>query len=108
MDQKNINHEENPVDNRSKLQKRVDAMSEKTWNLWQTVCGALLGGVVSFFLFGGSGDDMSTYAIYALVIALVVPKLAENTFGRNVNRGRTALAVSIAMIMAAYMAVRYM
>ena len=101
-------NEEKPVDNRSKVQKRIDAMSEKTWNIWQTICGALLGVVVSFFLFGGSGEDMSAYAIYALVIALVVPKLAENACGRNVNRGRTALAVSIAMIMVAYCAVRYM
>ena len=94
--------ERNNEDHRTDFQKRVDKLSFKAWNTVQIVGGLLLGGIVSFFLFGGSSNEiMSMFTVYALVLALIVPKVVENLCGRSLNRARIAMVIAIAAIMIA-------
>ena len=89
----------------SDFRRRVEAMSERAWNAAQTVGGLLLGGAVSFFLIGGNEDDsFSFFTVYALVLALLVPRILEQLCGRSVNRGRIAMVAAIAVIMVVQLA----
>ena len=97
--QQENNTENQEPDKRTKLQKKIDGMNEKQWRVWQCIGGVVLGLAVCFFLLGDDGESM--LGIYSFVLALLVPKLLENSFRRSVNDGRIAMVITIAVILIA-------
>jgi ABC-type multidrug transport system fused ATPase/permease subunit len=67
---------------------------------------AALGAVVSFFLSGGTSDD-TVYAIYALLLALLVPKFIEQGCGRRVDFGRTVMLIAISLFIVSALIMHY-
>lgn len=86
-----------PKENRSKLQKWAAAQSERSWRVVQTVSGIVLGAVICFFLYGDA-DGGSTYSIYALLLALIVPRLLEQACGRSVAAGRVVMLITLVLL----------
>lgn len=86
-----------PKEKRSGLQKWVAALSERSWKAVQAVSGATLGAVICFFLYGDA-DGGSTYSIYALLLALIVPRLLEQACGRSVAVGRVAMLITLVLL----------
>ena len=91
---------------KSGLKEKVAALSARSWKIIQIAGGISLGVVVGFFLYGDA-DGGSTYAIYALLLALVVPRLAEQSCGRSIAVGRNAMVISLAMMIAAHLVMNY-
>lgn len=81
---------------RTDFQKRVAAWSEKKWKWISGVCGAILGLAVIFFLYGGNEDEgFSMFSLYAVVLALFVPRTLESTCGRSVRFGQTIMIIAM-------------
>ena len=91
----------------SDFKQRVAALSERTWKIIQTAGGIGLGAAVCFFLYGDASADSTMYSIYALLLALAVPKIAEQSCGRSVNAGRIAMLITIAMLIVAHLLISY-
>lgn len=88
------------------LQEKVAALSERTWRIIQIAGGASLGAVVCFFLYGGSTDN-TTNSIYALLMALLVPRLLEQSCGRSVATGRIAMLITLVLLIVGYLLLTY-
>lgn len=95
-----------PKKNRSGLQQKVAALSERSWKTIQVAGGIALGAVVCFFLYGDS-DGGSTYSIYALLLALIVPRLLEQAFDRSVAAGRIAMLITLAILIIGHLLLTY-
>jgi len=96
-----------PEDTRTDFQRRCAAISDKKWNIIQSIGGVILGGAVVFFLFGGTSDDaFSIFTVYALVLAMFVPKYVEKTCDRNLDRGRIVMVIAIAVGMILQLVIR--
>jgi len=81
---------------RTDFQKRVAAWSEKKWKWISGICGAILGFAVIFFLYGGNEDEgFSMFSLYAVVLALFVPRTLESTCGRSVRFGQTIMIIAM-------------
>lgn len=81
---------------RTDFQKRVAVWSEKKWKWISGVCGAILGLAVIFFLYGGNEDEgFSMFSLYAVVLALFVPRTLESTCGRSVRFGQTIMIIAM-------------
>ena len=88
--------EESKEEPRTDFQKRVAAWSEKKWKWISGVCGAILGFAVIFFLYGGNEDEgFSMFSLYAVVLALFVPRTLESTCGRSVRFGQTIMIIAM-------------
>lgn len=75
---------------------KVEALSERAWKCWQAVTGVALGIGCCCFLYGGNGGVENTWStIYALMLALIVPKLAEQSCGRSVLFGKKVMLGTI-------------
>jgi ABC-type multidrug transport system permease subunit len=91
---------------RSDLKEKVAALSERSWNVIQTVSGIVLGAVICFFLYGDENGG-STYSIYALLLALIVPRLLEQACGRSIAKGRAAMLVTLVILIGAHLLMTY-
>ena len=87
-------------DHRTDFQKRVAALSDRAWSAIQIAGGLVLGGASSFFLMGGVQDDSQfMFVIYALVLAVFVPKALEGVCGRSLSRARVTMLIAITAVM---------
>lgn len=100
------NPNEQPPEELDDLQKKIHAYSEKQWTLIQRVSGAALGLLCGFLLtYFGSFESTGMYGtIGALLIALLVPNIAEKRIKRTVQKGRIMLMISLGVWLAAYAA----
>lgn len=81
---------------RTDFQKRVASWSEKKWKWISGFFGALLGFAVIFFLYGGNEDEgFSMFSLYAVVLALFVPRTLESTCGRSVRFGQMIMVIAM-------------
>ena len=88
------------------LKQKVAALSERTWKIIQISGGISLGAAVCFFLYGDS-DGGTTFSIYALLLALLVPRLLEQSCGRSVATGRIAMLIALVVLIAAHLLATY-
>lgn len=91
---------------RSNLKEKVAALSERSWTVIQTVSGIALGAVICFFLYGDENGG-STYSIYALLLALIVPRLLEQSCGRSIAKGRIALLITLVILIVGRLLLTY-
>ena len=78
----------------SRFEKKIHAIPEKTWNLWQTVGGVVIGLIVLAALFLG-GAGLNYFFIAALVLALVGPNILEDRGRCKLTRGRMVMIIVI-------------
>ena len=88
------------------LKQRVAALSERSWKIIQIAGGISLGAVVCFFLYGDS-DGGTPYSIYALLLALIVPRLLEQSCGRSVSAGRIAMLITLVVLIISHLLLSY-
>ena len=83
-------------ENRTEFQKKVASWSEKKWKWISGFFGAILGFAVIFFLYGGNEDEgFSMFSLYAVVLALFVPKTLQTTCGRSVRFGQMIMIIAM-------------
>ena len=88
--------EESKEELRTDFQKRVASWSEKKWKWISGFFGAMLGFAVIFFLYGGNEDEgFSMFSLYAVVLALFVPRTLQSTCGRSVRFGQTVMIIAM-------------
>lgn len=76
----------------SRFEKRIHAIPEARWNLYQILGGSLIGifAVVALFM-GGTG--ISAPFLVAIVLALMLPNWLEDRGRRKLNKGRFAMII---------------
>ena len=80
----------------SRFEKRIHAIPEGLWNLYQTLAGVAVGAFSVFALyFGGSG--LSPLFLAALALALAAPNILEDRGRRRLSRFRIVLIIAIAL-----------
>ena len=91
------------------LQKRVRAMPDKKWNALMTISGAILGVLCGVLLtYFSAMESIGMYGtIGALLLAMLVPRLAERRLRRSVQRGRVALMIALGVWIAASAAIMF-
>lgn len=86
----------------SEMEKRIAAIPEDKWNLYQTLAGGAVGLVAVALLTFGS-EDLGTWAlVLAVVLALFLPRHLERWWGRKMPRARIAMIVSMSVALAAF------
>ena len=91
-----VKEEKQKEEPRTDFQKKVASWSEKKWKWISGICGAILGFAVIFFLYGGNEDEgFSMFSLYAVVLALFVPKTLESTCGRSVRFGQLIMIIAM-------------
>ena len=78
------------------FQKRIAAIPESRWKLYQTLGGLLIGTIAVISLFLGH-DGFSPLFIVAICVCLLVPNYLEKQGGRLVPRARAAMCIAIAI-----------
>ncbi len=91
-----INTEPEEMDD---LQKRVRDYSEQKWHLILTVCGGLVGLLCGALLTIFSAmESIGMYGtIGAVLVALLLPRMAEKRVKRSIQKGRVAMMISLAL-----------
>ena len=91
------------------FQKCLAKMNDKTWNLAQRICGAVLGVLASLALFwdgifntNKEQGGFSFSLIAAVVIAMLVPNIIEKQGLRKIPKVRTTMAITLLICIAAY------
>lgn len=86
------------------LQTRVRSYPEKQWVLIQRIVGAALGALCGFMLtYLGSFESIGLYGtIGAVLVALLLPNLIEKRIRRNIQKGRIALLIGLAVWLVGY------
>ena len=79
----------------SEFEKKMAAIPENKWNLYQIIGGILIGLFTVFALF--AGEDSSFMFLTAICIALLGPNQFEKSANRKVYKGRVAMCISIAV-----------
>lgn len=79
----------------SRFEKRVNAIPEGMWNLYQTLAGVAVGLFTVFALFQSS-EGLGPMFLVALVLALAAPNLLEDRGRRKLNRFRIVLVIVLA------------
>lgn len=99
--------EEQPEEELDALQKKVRSFPEKQWLLIQRVAGTLLGLLCGFLLtYLGNFESTRFYGtIGAVLVALIVPNLAEKRIKRSVQKGRVMLMIGLGVWLVAYAAI---
>ena len=94
-----------PQEELDELQTKVRNLPEAKWNLYQRICGAILGLFCGFLLtYFGSYESVGMFGtIGAVVIALFAPNLIEKRLKRSLQKGRVALMIGLAVWMLAYL-----
>ena len=83
----------------TQFEKRVKAIPEDKWNLYQTIGGAAMGLIVAALLFVGNG--VGPGFLIGAVLAMLVPNWLENKGRRKLLRARV---VMIAVLLVAVVA----
>ena len=84
----------------SEMEKRIAAIPEDKWKLYQTLGGAATGLFAILILTLGS-EDLGTWAlVLAAVLALVAPRYLERWWGRKIPRARMAMLIAMAVALA--------
>jgi len=80
----------------SRFEKRIHAIPDAKWDLYQILGGAAIGvfTVASLFL-GGTG--VSAPFLVAIVLALLLPNWLEDRGRRKLTKGRYAMIIVIAV-----------
>lgn len=93
------------------FQKFIAKMDDKTWNLSQRICGAVLGVLASVALFwdslAGRSEEKGAFSfslIAAVVIAMLVPNIIEKQGLRKIPKVRTTMAITLLICIVAYLA----
>ena len=82
----------------TRFEKRVKAIPEARWTLYQILGGAAIGGITVASLFlGGRDSGMSWGFLVSVVLALLVPNWLEDRGRRKVMKGRYAMIAVIAV-----------
>lgn len=74
----------------TQFEKKIKAIPEDKWKLYQTVGGGLLGLIEAILLFAGN-KGMSAGFLIAVVLALLLPNWLENKGRRKLYRARIAM-----------------
>lgn len=82
------------------FEKRVKAIPEDKWLLYQTLGGGLVGLVVAILLFAGSSGLSAGFLIGA-VLALLLPNWLESKGRRKLFRARIAMIVVLGVAIVA-------
>lgn len=77
------------------FEKKMAAIPENKWLVYQIIGGVLTGLLTVAALFGG--DDSSMLFLIALVLALFGPNQFEKSANRKIYMGRMALCITIAV-----------
>ena len=80
----------------TRFEKRMKAIPEGQWTLFQILAGAAIGGIAVFSLFAG-GTGMSWGFLVSVALALLLPNWFEDRSRRKVNKGRYAMIIVIAL-----------
>jgi len=88
------------------MKQKIAALSERSWKIIQIAGGISLGAVICFFLYGDS-DGGSAFSIYALLLALIVPRLLEQSCGRSVSVGRIAMLITLVILIVSHLLLTY-
>ena len=78
------------------FQKRIAAIPEKRWVVYQIVAGIAVGLLTVVTLFIGNGD-FSYLFFLAVCLALIGPNYLERQGERRIPQGRTAMCITIAV-----------
>jgi len=79
----------------TEFEKKMAAIPENKWNLYQIICGILIGAFTAYSLF--AGEDSSFLFITALCLALIAPNQFEKSANRKVYKGRVAMCITLAI-----------
>lgn len=79
----------------SRFEKRIHAIPEGRWTLYQIAGGIAIGAFTSFALFAG-GAGVNALFLIAIALALLFPKWLEDRGRRSLNKGRLAMVAVIA------------
>ena len=80
----------------SRFEKRIHAIPDAKWDLYQILGGAAIGLFTVFALFLG-GTGVSTPFLVAVVLALLLPNWLEDRGRRKLTKGRYAMIAVIAV-----------
>ena len=80
----------------TEFEKKIKAIPEDKWNLYQTLGGGLIGAVAAALLFAG-GTGLSAGFLIAVVLALLVPNGLESRGRRKLMRARVAMIIVLAI-----------
>ena len=78
------------------FQKRIAAIPEPRWKLYQTLGGLLTGAIAVITLCLGH-DGFSPLFVVAICLCLFLPNYLEKQGGRLVPRARAAMCIAIAI-----------
>ena len=80
----------------SRFEKRIHAIPEAKWNLYQILGGGLIGLIaVAGLCLGGTG--VTPGFLVAVVLALLLPNWLEDRGRRKLNKARIAMIVVLAV-----------
>lgn len=86
----------------SEMEKRIAAIPEDKWTLYQILGGGAVGLVAVALLTFGS-EDLGTWAlVLAVVLALAMPRYLERWWGRKLPRARVAMIISMLVALVAF------
>lgn len=80
----------------SRFEKRINAIPEDKWTLYQILGGSAIGVFTVAALFMG-GTGISAPFLIAVVLALLLPNWLEDRGRRKLNKGRYAMIIVIAV-----------
>ena len=90
----------NEIDN--SITAKVSKVSDKTWNIIQLIIGLILGVGAAYSLFFWKSDEelqgggfLTAELIIAIGLVLIVPRLIERWFERDMHKGRLVIIATI-------------
>lgn len=75
------------------FEKKMQAIPENKWLLYQIIGGVLIGAYAVYALFGGQESSFSFLS--AVILALLLPNQFEKSANRKVYKGRVAMLITI-------------
>ena len=91
------------------FQRYIAKMDDRTWNLAQRICGAVLGVLASLALFwdgifnaNGERASFSFSLVAAVVIAMLIPNIIEKQGLRKIPKVRTTMAIALMVCIVVY------
>ena len=87
-----------PPEELDDMQKKIRALPEKQWVLYQRIGGTVMGLLCGFLLtYFGSFESTGMFGtIGAVIIALFGPNFIEKRVKRTVQKGRVAMIIALA------------
>ena len=80
----------------SRFERRIHAIPDKQWDLYQCLGGGLIGAIaVAALFFGGTGVNAGF--LIAVVLALLLPNWLEDRGRRKLTKGRYAMIIVMAV-----------